>query len=79
MYRAGELVEVREYILKTKATKIGDNWKVSWIPGVIIQWLGEIKMRTGIARFETLEAAFVLVSGKVRKVSTKNLRYPREW
>ena len=78
MYREGELVEVREYILKTKTTKTGDDWKVSWIPGVIIQWLGKTKMRTGIARFQTLEAALVLIDGKVRKISTKNLRYPKE-
>ena len=79
MYRKGELVEVRDYALKTKTTHASSSWAESWKPGVIIQWLGETKMRTGIARFQTLEAASVLVDGKVRKVSTKNLRYPREW
>ena len=76
MYREGELVEVKDYALKTKTTHGSSSWIESWTPGVIVQWLGETKMRTGIARFETLEAAFVLVNGKVRKVSTRNLRYP---
>ena len=77
MYREGELVEVREYTMKTKTTQSGSDWQESWIPGVIIQWLGETKMRTGIARFETLEVASVLINGKVRKIPTRNLRYPR--
>ena len=77
MYRQGELVEVREYTMKTKTTQSGSGWQESWIPGVIIQWLGETKMRTGIARFETLEVASVLINGKVRKIPTRNLRYPR--
>ena len=76
-YREGELVEVREYTYKLQA-KAATDWVESWLPGVVVKWLGETKMRTGIARFETLEVASVLVNGKVRKVPTRNLRYPRE-
>ena len=77
MYREGELVEVKEYTMKTKTTQAGSEWEEYWTPGVIIQWHGETRMRTGIARFEVLEVASVLVNGKVRKVPTRNLRHPR--
>ena len=78
MYQAGELVEVRDYDLKTKTTHGTSQWIEHWKLGVVIQWLGETKMRTGIARFQMLEAALVFVNGKARKISTKNLRDPRE-
>ena len=78
MFREGELVQVKEYSLRTKTTHSSDDWIVTWLPGVVIQWHGKTKMRTGIARFEDLDVVSVLVNGKVRKVSTRNLRYPRE-
>ena len=77
-YRKGELVEVREYSLGTKTTNSSGEWIENWVPAVIIQWHGMTKMRTGIARFENLEVVSVLVNGKVRKVPTRSLRYPRE-
>ena len=79
MFQEGELVEVRDYDLKTDLTQGKNHWIEYWRPGVIVKWIGKTKMRTGIARFQTLEAAFVLVKGKIRKISTKNLRYPSEW
>ena len=78
MYRQGELVEVREYSLPTKMTNPPGARIENWVPAVVIQWHGLTKMRTGIARFENLEVVSVLVNGKVRKVPTRNLRYPRE-
>ena len=77
MYRKGELVEVRDYTLKTKTTHASSSWVESWKPGVIIQWLGETKMRTGIARFENLEVVSVLLNGKIRRFPTRSIRYPR--
>ena len=78
MYRKGDLVEVREFSLKIRTTKSDRQWIESWIPGVITALLGETELRTGIARFETLEVASVLINGKIRKVPTRNLRYPNE-
>ena len=78
MYRKGDLVEVRDYDLKTKTTHGTSQWVARWAPGIVIECLGKTKMRTGIARFQTLEAVLVLVNGKVRKVSTNHLRYLRD-
>ena len=80
MYRSGELVEVREYSLKTKTTQAydGDVWLENWVPAVVVEWHGLTKMRTGIARFENLEVVSVLLNGKVRKFPTRSIRYPRE-
>ena len=78
MYREGELVEVKDYSLRTKTTQGSNDWIETWLPGVVIQWHGKTKMRTGIARFEDLDVVSVLVNGKVKKVPTRNLRYPRE-
>ena len=75
MYRQGDLVEVREFTYKLQ-TQAATNWEESWITGVVVQWLGKTKIRTGIARFETLQVASVLVNGKVRKIAARNLRYP---
>ena len=78
MYRPGELVEVREYSLNAMTTNESDAWVESWIPAIIVEWHGLTKMRTGIARFENLEVVSVLLNGKVRKLPTRNIRYPRE-
>ena len=80
MYRSGELVEVREYSLKTQITTGPSHnvWTENWIPAIVVQWHGMTKMRTGIARFENLEVVSVLLNGKVRKLPTRNIRYPRE-
>ena len=78
MYREGELVEVREYSLKTQTTSGESDWQEDWVPAVVIQWHGMTKMRTGIARFENLEVVSVLLNGKIRKFPTRSIRYPRE-
>ena len=78
MYKKGELVEVREYSLKTTMTYDENVWIENWIPAVIVEWHGLTKMRTGIARFENLEIVSVLLNGKIRKCPTRNIRYPRE-
>lgn len=78
IYREGELVEVKEYSFRTGRTQGSSEWEEYWVPGIIIQWHGMTKMRTGIARFQNLEVVSVLVNGKVRKIPTKNLRYPKE-
>ena len=78
MYRPGELVEVKEYSLKTKTTQADSQWIENWLPAVVVQWHGLTKMRTGIARFEDLEVVSVLLNGKVRKFPTRSIRYPRE-
>ena len=78
MYREGELVEVKEYTMKTQTTQAGDKWIESWVPAIVVQWHGMTKMRTGIARFENLEVVSVLLNGKVRKFPTRSIRYPRE-
>ena len=78
MYRPGELVEVRDYSLNTKTTFGTSQWVEHWQLGVVIQWIGKTKMRTGIARFQTLEVALILVNGKVKKIACNHLRYPRE-
>tara|TARA_Y100001970_G_C14003276_1_gene734522 strand:+ start:583 stop:828 length:246 start_codon:yes stop_codon:yes gene_type:complete len=76
MYRKGELVEVKEHRLKTHTTAIGSSWDVIWLPGIIIQWHGKTKMRTGLSRFEDLDVASVFIGGKIKKIPTRNLRYP---
>ena len=78
MYREGELVEVREYSLKTQTTDGESDWQEDWVPAIVVQWHGMTKMRTGIARFENLEVVSVLLNGKVRKFPTRSIRYPRE-
>ena len=78
MYREGELVEVREYSLKTKTTQNENAWNENWLPAVVVKWHGMTKMRTGIARFENLEVVSVLLNGKIRKFPTRSIRYPRE-
>ena len=78
MYKAGELVEVREYSLKSKMTHHDNAWVENWLPAVIVEWHGMIKMRTGIARFENLEVVSVLRNGKIRKFPTRSIRYPIE-
>ena len=78
MYKEGELVEVKDYALKTKTTHGSSSWIESWAPGVVVQWHGMTRMRTGIARFENLEVVSVLLNGKVRKFPTRSIRYPRE-
>jgi len=77
MYREGELVEVREYSMKTQTTTGESDWQEDWVPAVVIQWHGMTKMRTGIARFENLEVVSVLLNGKVRKFPTRSIRYPK--
>ena len=37
MYREGELVEVKDYALKTKTTHGSSSWIESWTPGVVVQ------------------------------------------
>ena len=78
MFIPGELVEVREYSLKTNTTHDDDPWVENWLPAVIVEWHGITKLRTGIARFENLEVVSVLLNGKVRKFPTRSIRYPRE-
>ena len=80
MYREGELVEVKEHSLKTQITTGPSNsvWVENWVPGIVVQWHGMTKMRTGIARFENLEVVSVLVNGKIRKFPTRSVRYPKE-
>jgi len=78
MYREGELVEVKDHSLKTTTTNPNGEWIVNWVPAVIVQWHGMTKMRTGIARFETLEVVSVLLNGEVRKFPTRSVRYPKE-
>ena len=79
MYRPGELVEVKEYSLNTKTTNPSEHqWIENWLPAVVVQWHGMTKMRTGIARFEDLEAVSVLLNGKIRKFPTRSVRYPKE-
>ena len=76
MYQEGELVEVKEHRLRSPPA--GENqWDVVWVPGVVVQWHGKMKMRTGIARFEELEVVSVFIEGKVRKVPVRNIRYPQ--
>ena len=77
MYRPGELVEVREYSLNTTTTNESDAWTESWVPAIIIEWHGLTKMRTGLTRFETINVVSVLINGKIRKLPTRNIRYPR--
>jgi hypothetical protein len=78
MYREGELVEVKEYTMKTQTTQTDDKWIENWLPAVVVQWHGMTKMRTGIARFENLEVVSVLLEGKIRKFPTRSIRYPRD-
>ena len=78
MYREGELVEVKEHKLRSPPAAGGNQWDVVWLPAVVVQWHGKMKMRTGIARFEEREVVSVLIEGKVRKVPARNIRYPRE-
>ena len=78
MYREGELVEVKEYTMKTQTTQTDEKWIENWVPAVVVQWHGMTKMRTGIARFENLEVVSVLLNGKIRKFPTRSIRYPRE-
>ena len=77
-YRKGELVEVREYSLKTNMTHNDNVWIENWLPAVVVEWHGMTKMRTGIARFENLEVVSVLLNGKIKKFPTRSIRYPRE-
>ena len=80
MYREGELVEVKEHSLKNQVTTGPSNsvWVENWVPGIVVQWHGLTKMRTGIARFEDLEVVSVLVNGKIRKFPTRSIRYPKD-
>ena len=78
MYRPGELVEVREYSLSTKTTNSSGEWIENWMPAIIIEWHGLTKMRTGLTRFETINVVSVLINGKIRKLPTRNIRYPKE-
>jgi hypothetical protein len=78
MFRPGELVEVREYSLKTNMTHDDDAWVETWVPAVIVECHGIKKLRTGIARFEKLEVVSVLLNGKVSRFPTRSIRYPRE-
>ena len=78
MYRPGELVEVREYSLKTSMAYDDNVWVENWLPAVIVEWHGMTKMRTGIARFENLEVVSVLLNGKIKKFPTRSIRYLRE-
>ena len=78
MYRPGELVEVKEYSLKTNMTHDDNVWVENWLPAVIIEWHGMKQMRTGIAKFENLEVVSVLLNGKIKKFPTRSIRYPRE-
>ena len=78
MYQKGDLVEVREYSLKTNMTHDDDVWIENWLPAVVVEWHGITKLRTGIARFENLEVVSVLLNGKVRKFPTRSIRYLRE-
>ena len=77
-YRKGELVEVREYSLKTSMSCDEHVWVENWVPAIVVECHGMAKLRTGIARFENLEVVSVLLNGKISKFPTRSIRYPRE-
>ena len=71
-HKINELIKVRRW----KAAKgSGSKWDQYWVPGVIISHLGETRMRTGIARFETLDVYEVLIEGTVQKIPTRNIMW----
>ena len=69
-HKINQLVKVRRW--KTEKGSSG-KWNQYWLPGVIISHLGETKMRTGIARFETLDVYEVLIEGTVQKIPIRNI------
>ena len=70
MYREQEKVLVKRMTWDTSAQRFHERW----VPGVVVACLGEIRIRTGIARFELLVAYNVHVDGTVEKVSERNLK-----
>ena len=66
------LVRISEWNKKTKSLQ------EMWVPGVIVAYLGEINMRTGIARFEDLIAYKIVIDGNEKTVSERNIKKAEE-